>query len=148
MTDTTPMHLGTSSELELLKNAIIAGVLLGVVYDFFRVIRHTSRSRAVGFVCDLFYSLIFGAAFFVFSLSQTGYYRGFLFVGMLAGTVMWSATAGKALSLAAERITGILLGHLLFPVTRFLGKSVQNTIDRIVHIQPKSKIRKKIEKTS
>ena len=147
MTDTTPMHLGTFAELELLKNAVIAGVLLGVVYDFFRVIRHTSRSRAAGFVCDLLYSLLFGAAFFVFSLSQTGYYRGFLLVGMIAGAAMWSATVGKALSVAAERIIDLILGHLLFPVMSSLGKSIQKSADKIVHIQPKFKIRKKIEKT-
>lgn len=146
MTDITPMQLGTEAELELLKNAVILGVMMGVVYDLFRVIRHTLPAAAVRFACDLLYSLSFGAVFFVFSLSQTGYYRGFLLAGMLAGTVMWSATVGKALSFAAEKLIAAVTYLPARLIVGSVHKICTSTAAFFVRIRPKSEMQKKMPK--
>lgn len=139
----TPMQLGTAAELEILRDSVIAGVLMGVVYDAFRVIRHTVGLRAVWFVCDLVYALFFGAAFFVFSLDETDYYRGFILFGMLAGASMWSATAGRALCAAAEKIIALAIKITAFifkPFVVILHKLKSCIHSAFVRIQPKSEM--------
>ena len=116
MGDVTPMQLGTSAEQGLLTDAVIVGVMLGVVYDLFRIIRHTFAFRAVTLICDFAYALCFGIVFFVFSLSVTGYYRGFLLVGMAVGAAMWSSTVGRGLSRLAEIIISTIVKMLTAPV--------------------------------
>ena len=105
----TPMQLGTSAETEILKNAFITGVFMGAAYGVFAAARRLIPCRAAGFLCDLVYSLLFGGVYFLFTLSQTGYYRGFVLLSMLAGAVLWHASAGRLLvgisCAAAERVT-------------------------------------------
>ncbi len=139
----TPMQLGTAAELDILRDSVIAGVLAGVAYDVFRVIRHTLKFAAVGFVCDLIYALLFGAAFFVFSLDETNYYRSFVLFGMIAGAAMWCFTAGRLLSAAAERIIAFImeiLAFLLKPFVVIINKSTSFARRLIVKIQPKSEM--------
>ncbi|SDA15359.1 Spore cortex protein YabQ (Spore_YabQ) [Ruminococcus sp. YE71] len=93
----TPMQLGTAAELEVLKNAVVTGVFLGAVYGVFAAVRRLLPNRAVGFVCDLLYSLAFGAVFFLFTLSQTDNYRWFVLLGMLVGAALWHASLGRLL---------------------------------------------------
>ena len=139
----TPMQLGTAAELEILRDSVIAGVLMGAVYDIFRVARHVVKLSAVRFVCDFVYALLFGAAFFVFSLDETNYYRGFILFGMLAGTVMWTATIGRLLSAAAEKIIAFFI-HLaavfIGKIVVIMHKTAGCIKQAIVKIQPKSEM--------
>lgn len=148
MGDVTPMQLGTETELGLLANAVAVGVVMGVVYDLFRVIRHTLSFRAVTVVCDLAYALSFGAVFFVFSLSMTGYYRGFLLAGMTAGAAMWCYTAGRGLSRLAELIIGTIWKYLISPVIGILHKPAELICECVGKIRLKLQKVKKIEKNS
>lgn len=139
----TPMQLGAAAELEILRDSLIAGVLMGIAYDPFRVIRQTVKLSAVGFVCDFLYALLFGAAFFVFSLDETGYYRGFVLFGMLAGAAMWSFTAGRAVTALMKlllSITGKITAFILKPFVVILHKSTNVIASAIVKIQPKSEM--------
>ena len=139
----TPMQLGTAAEIEILRDSLIAGVMLGAVYDIFRVIRRIVRLPAVGFVCDFFYALIFGAAFFVFSLDETNYYRGFILFGMLAGAVMWIVTVGRALSALAAGIITFFIHLAAVPfryIVVILHKFVVKSKDVFVDVQPKSEM--------
>ncbi|MCR5122689.1 MAG: spore cortex biosynthesis protein YabQ [Ruminococcus sp.] len=145
------MQLGTAAELDILRDSVIAGVLAGIVYDVFRVIRHTLRFAAVRFVCDLFYALLFGAAFFVFSLDETNYYRGFILFGMIAGAVMWCFTVGRLLSAAAVRLIACVMKIMAFlakPFVVIFNKSTSFARQMIVKIQPKSEMEKKFLKSS
>ena len=94
----TPMQLGTAAELEILRDAAAVGCLLGAVYGVPAVIRRLCGKTAVWFFCDFVYSLFYGAVFFIFTLSQTDYYRFFVIAAMLFGTVLWHFSVGKLLT--------------------------------------------------
>ena len=147
----TPMQLGTAAELEILRDSLIAGVLMGIAYDPFRVIRHKLSLPVVRFACDFLYALLFGAAFFVFSLDETDYFRGFILFGMLAGAAMWSFTAGRAVTALAEGILalfGKIPAFILNPFIVILHKSANAISPAFVKIQPKSEMIKKIPKST
>lgn len=147
----TPMELGTAAELDILRDSLIAGVLMGMVCGVFRVVRLLAGRPAVGFVCDLLCALVFGAAFFIFSLDETNYFRGFILFGMLAGALMWCATLGRLL-------TGLMAKLLGFPIAAAVfiaGKSVVilHKLARLIRgvfvsIQPKSEMSKKKPKST
>ncbi|MCD8095122.1 MAG: spore cortex biosynthesis protein YabQ [Ruminococcus sp.] len=109
----TGMQLGVDAEIEVLKNSLLIGVFLGVLYDLFKIVRRTLDLKAATFLCDLLYALMFGSVYFVFTLAQTDYVRGFVLAAMLLSAAAWSFTAGrlyvfltvKLLNFAAKVIT-------------------------------------------
>jgi hypothetical protein len=122
--DVTAMQLGTEAEREIFIFAIEAGVVLGVIYDLLAIVRRTVSLRAVTFVCDLVYSLMFGSVFFVFSLEQTGYLRFFVFCAMVIGTVIWHFTLGRAAVWAVCRLLGLFCDKILLPTIGGIHKIV------------------------
>lgn len=121
----TGMQIGTADEIEILRSAVTVGVFLGVIYDFFVIIRRQFTARAVEIVCDVFYSLIFGAVFFVFSLVMTDYYRMFILFGMLAGAIMWCVTFGRLMTGIVTAVFTAVSRYIVEPVFvtshKFLG---------------------------
>jgi formate/nitrite transporter FocA (FNT family) len=115
------MQLGTEAEKEILFLAVTAGAFLGIIYDAFKILRQTLRAKAVGFVCDFVYALMFGAVFFVFSLAQTDYVRLFVLAAMLAGAAMWSCTVGRLFVFLACRTLGFISDRIFLPIIGFVG---------------------------
>ena len=127
-----PMQLGVYAEIDVLKNAIIAGVAMGVIYDLFRIIRRTLDREAVTFVCDLLFAMMFSAAFFTVSLALTDYLRGFVLIGMLAGTAMWCFTVGRAATWLVNAVLQFISGKLVVPVIVCVYKICKQVCAKIV----------------
>ena len=140
----TPMQLGTSAEIEALRNAAAVGCLLGLAYGVNAVIRRLCMSRAVWFLCDIAYSLFFGAVFFLFTLSQTDHYRGFVLAGMLAGTILWHFSAGRLLVPAAC----FAVNKLLKPVAVGIYKLCRKYTAKIVKSHTNSQMLKKMSEST
>ncbi|MGN0633850.1 MAG: spore cortex biosynthesis protein YabQ [Oscillospiraceae bacterium] len=123
----TPMQLGVQAETEILRLAVTAGVFMGIIYDALKIVRRMFDKAAVDFLLDFLYAIMFGAVFFVFSLAQTDYVRGFVLFGMLFGAAAWSLTVGR---LIVFLITGIfkIFDRLIF--SRAVG-SINKTAAKI-----------------
>lgn len=140
----TPMQLGIEAERDVFAAAVITGLLMGALYSVFSVVRHTLAVRAFTFVADLTYSLLYGIAFCVASLTLTGYYRLFVLFGMLTGTVCWCLTAGR---LAVWLLCGLIdtaVKYLLIPVIDKVYKLVTVIGSKFVKSHTNFKNRKKI----
>ena len=87
----TPMQLGTQAELDILGLAVTAGAAMGLIYGLFQIVARLLNFAAVRLICDLTYTLMFGAVYFVFTLAQTNYLRGFVLLGMIGGAAGWPA---------------------------------------------------------
>lgn len=139
-----PMQLGTSVEPEVLRNAAAAGVLAGVVYDLFRVIRRLIPHRAVEVICDLIYTVLFSMIYFTVSLALTDYLRGFVLLGMAAGAVMWCLTVGRGavfvITLAIKGIIGIMLKPAFVLLNKICKHSHFKTVRNTINLQKLKKI--------
>ncbi len=124
----TGMQLGITAETEVLKNAVASGCLLGAVYGIPAVVRRLCGSRLLWFVCDLLYSAVFGAVYVLFTLSQTGYYRGFVLAGMLAGMLLWHISAGRLLVFAGCAAVNRLVKPLMVGIYKICRKISVKTV--------------------
>ena len=109
------MQLGTNAEIEVLKISLTAGIAFGVVYDILAVLRRLLPGRAVTFVCDMFYALLFAAGYFTVSLALTNYLRGFVLTAMLAGAAAWHFTAGRGAVWLISRTVSLAVRKILLP---------------------------------
>lgn len=142
------MQLGTGAELEVMRLAAQAGIFLGIIYDLFKVVRRTIKLRAAEFLSDLVFALMFGSVFFVFSLSQTNYLRGFIFIGMAAGAAMWSLTVGRLLTFLLTKTIGLCCTAVTVPVFALINKIKPAFLKMFVKIKPKSENLKKMPKST
>lgn len=71
--------------------AIISGLVGGVLYDFYRVLRfHSKPKRILSYIEDLFFWIILGFIFFLFIVKLTGgILRGYIFVGVILGGLIY-----------------------------------------------------------
>ncbi|MDO5784149.1 MAG: spore cortex biosynthesis protein YabQ [Eubacteriales bacterium] len=76
--------------------AVLAGVLCGMVYDLFRSIRWSSKSRLVELLLDALFSLLAAAGLFVLVTSAAQLrLRGFLLISAAGGWLAWDFTGGR-----------------------------------------------------
>ncbi len=84
--------------------SLVLGVLLGIVYDLFRLLRITlCRSKGSVFLLDLMFMLVcaFSCVFFSMGFSR-GSTRYFTLIGMAAGFFLYFFTAGRIIRFILE----------------------------------------------
>ena len=88
-----------SHQAGLFLMSVLLGAILGVVYDVFRAFRIVfppARKSGAVFVQDILFWIIYGAAVFCYStLAARGEIRFFVFLGSLAGFVLYILTIGN-----------------------------------------------------
>ena len=82
-----------SEQLNLFLLSLGAGFVLGVVYDILRTIRLTiSKGKAIIFIFDILYFLIFSLATFLFFLAvNKGEFRSYMIIGEILGFLFYYA---------------------------------------------------------
>lgn len=77
--------------------SILNGLIIGVVYTFFKCIRVALKnSKAVTFVCDVCFMLFFTFVTMIFSIGFTlGFVRYFVVAGEIVGLVAYKFTLGR-----------------------------------------------------
>lgn len=138
------MQLGTETELQVFVSSLYWGILLGVVYDLFRILRRLAASRAVTLICDLLYTILFAFGYFVISLMLTDYLRGFVLLGMLLGALMWCMTAGRAavfvVTAAVSWIWKRMVKKVLGKVYKNISKSMRLTVINAINFKKSKKL--------
>lgn len=126
----TPMQLGTGMELEILRLAMTVGVFMGAIYTLFSVVRRILRAAVAVFICDFVYALMFGTVFFVFSLAQTDYIRGFIFIAMAIGAVLWQLSLGRIVTAFFYKFADAADKFIIYPAISVIAK-ISRMIGRI-----------------
>ena len=104
-----PMQLATLTEIKIILLGLLLGAVLGVVYDLLRILRIIIRHhKAVVFAEDFIYMLIFGFAFFVFSISFANNIRAFVLFSIMAGCLAERLLIGNFIVKFSVRIRGIV----------------------------------------
>ncbi|MBQ1538268.1 MAG: spore cortex biosynthesis protein YabQ [Ruminococcus sp.] len=139
-----PMQLGTGVEPEVLRDAAAAGVLAGVVYDLFRLIRRLFPCKAVEVICDLLFALAFSLMYFTVSIALTDNLRGLVLFGMAAGAVMWCSTAGRGIvwlaALIIKGIAGKIARFCFVLLNKFSKHLYSKTVRNAINLQKRKKI--------
>lgn len=128
-----PMHLEIAAETELFLMACLLGAGMGIIYDFFRVVRNTIKHNKVFvFIEDFIYTLMFGFAFFLFATGLTGGMRGFVLVGMILGCIVERFTVGRGFVLLLTKVMQFVWRVIFDPIGRIFAKSFSAINKRIV----------------
>ncbi len=126
-----------SHQAGLFLASVVLGAVLGIVYDVFRALRIVfppARKSGAVFVQDMLFWLIYGAAVFCYSaLAARGEIRFFVFLGSLAGFVLYILTVGNFIIGVLRWVFDTLYG--------VLRKVYSITIERFVNL-----LRKKCQK--
>lgn len=107
-------------EMILLALSLGVGMTFCFVYDFFRILRDVIKHcDVVTSGEDLLYWIFSGVGAFAFFLFfNNGIYRFYMFLAMIAGSILYRMTIGKVL----VKPVGILLKKILEIATRILKK--------------------------
>lgn len=110
-----------SEQVKLFLLSLGAGFFLGIIYDFLRAIRLTlSKSKAIVFIFDILYFLIFCFFTFIFFLAvNKGEFRSYMIFGELLGWIFYYLSFG----IAAKSFTDIFV-KVIHSVFRFIKKTV------------------------
>lgn len=103
--------------------SILAGVLLGLFYDFFRIYRTVFRpeKRAV-FFQDLFYMACAALITFLVSVGVNfGEVRFYILAGEAIGWCLYYLTIGTVTYQVFRFVSHILRKYLIYPLKRFFG---------------------------
>ncbi len=109
--------------------AFAAGLLFGIVYELFRIVRLILRFRTAVFVCDMaFFAL---AALFVCKLSEFlgSFVRLYAVLGFGAGIFAYIVTIGRLFNMvesAASVVWRKTLGSLFRRICAFVTKTLGN----------------------
>ncbi len=88
--------MALEAQLHMIAAALLAGACCGAVYDVLRAIRRASGRRWVELLLDALFSALVCALLFVLVTAVVrARLRGFLPLSMLAGGLLWHATAGR-----------------------------------------------------
>ncbi|MEW8973598.1 MAG: spore cortex biosynthesis protein YabQ [Tissierellaceae bacterium] len=86
------LEINLIDEFYIFLFAINYGLILGVIYDLYRVFRHYSKPKKVlSTIEDFILWLIVTSVFFIFLVNNTdGVIRGYIIVGFLIGYIFYS----------------------------------------------------------
>ncbi len=85
----------------------ILGIVLGVLYDIFRIIRMVINSKSIAiFIGDIIYFIISGIITFIFVLKiNSGQSRFYIMAGEGIGWIAYHLTLGNAIYKYSEKAT-------------------------------------------
>lgn len=107
------MNIVVSNQLTIFGWAVLYGVIIGLVYDFVRIFRRiVPHARVFIGLEDFFFWMIAGLFIFnyIFNINQ-GVMRGFIFVGISLGCLLYLMTVSK---LIIRYVTKLLFSLIKF----------------------------------
>lgn len=134
------LEINLIDEFYIFLFAINYGLIIGVIYDLYRVFRHYSKPRKIlSIVEDLILWLIITLVFFMFLVKNTdGIIRGFVIVGFLIGCIFYLKVISKYNFPLLMKIFKLILsviseimGLILYPFRKFYSLS-KNRLKKIL----------------
>ncbi|MCD7800341.1 MAG: spore cortex biosynthesis protein YabQ [Ruminococcus sp.] len=115
-----------NTQLEVFLISCGIGVLLGLIYDIFRIVRITiPHSDLLVAIEDVLLLICYGIFLMCFAFSlMRGQIRFFFIMGNLLGFLIWFFTIGNIIVKVAYRIKGYILkliGIFTYPIKKILA---------------------------
>lgn len=139
------LEINLIDEFHIFLLAINYGLIIGVIYDFYRAFRYYSKpKRILSIIEDLLLWLIITLVFFMFLVKNTdGIIRGFVIVGFLIGSTFYVKVISRYNFPILIKIFKLILGLIneimklvLYPF-RKLFNFLKQKMERIV-VLPKA----------
>lgn len=120
------------SILDCFMISFLCGMVFGVVYELFRIIRRVFPFFIVIFICDVCFFVT--AAFFVFNLSLYlgNYIRAYTILGFGSGIFAYIQTLGRLVS-KLEKAIGIVLRRTIGALFSKIASVIKNSIGAFAH---------------
>ncbi|MDD3765867.1 MAG: spore cortex biosynthesis protein YabQ [Eubacteriales bacterium] len=143
------MEITTSNQLFIFGVCVLCGVAVGLLYDFFRIIRRLFKTRqTVAATQDLLFWILVCVVFFAISLNiNSGEMRLYQFLGAAIGATAYFLTISKFVVRAcvvlirfAARVIIKIISLLLMPVIWFY-KLIKRPLFFVINIGVKSGFR-------
>ncbi len=115
----------TIEQAKLFLSFISVGAMLGVLFDFFRIIRRTGEGRAVTNICDACFWL-FGGIFFIscFYRVAGADLRIYIYIAVLSGAALYFLLLSRFFVAAGTAVLRILM-KVLFWIAKILAVPVR-----------------------
>lgn len=125
--------------------SILSGLILGVVYTFFKCVRVACKnSKVVTFICDITFMFIFTVFTVIFSIGFTlGFVRYFVVAGEVLGLVAFKLTVGRLF----DKLFYVLL-KAFDKIYGFFQKNIKGFIKKLLKARHKMLYNKDKKKTS
>ncbi|NLN56146.1 MAG: hypothetical protein GX148_07615 [Clostridiales bacterium] len=125
------MEIAYALQHYLFLTSLLAGVVCGIVYDVFRILRAFAfKNKIIIFIEDVIYCLFVSAVFMIlfYNYSQ-GRIRFYAFAGVIMGFSAYYFTVGKLTYKILELIKKAIK-HLTFKAKAFIIKSVNKIYNK------------------
>lgn len=115
------MLFSVSSQFNLLIFSLLAGVITGLLFDFYRVIRGLEEPNGiVTFIEDTLFWILTSVIVFVFLLHTSfAYMRGYVYISIAVGIILYMTIVSKYII------------KLQYRVIRTLGKVIRVTMNYV-----------------
>ena len=137
----------TTNQLHLFVGFLIDGILIGFVFDIFRILRKSFKHKnIIIYIQDILFWIITGVIllYSAFILND-GQFRNFMYLGAIVGFFIYLFTLSKAfikisVSIIAflKKIVSLILKFLLIPIKKIILKPFRFLV---INIRKMSKIK-------
>lgn len=135
-----------TSEVKTLIISILIGFFVGLVWEFFRFLRHAGVNKNIlVFFEDFIFALVFGVIVFLFTYCMNYLViRWFEIIGIVLGFTLYLLTLGRLLTKFSQaiisaivKIVRIFYNKILSPIYILLDKFIKSVKINIERIQSK-----------
>lgn len=114
-----------TTQLEVFLISCIVGVVIGIIYDVFRIFRIVIPHNSIlVFIEDIILSIMYGVFIVCFAFAlMRGQIRFFFLIGNFIGFILWFFTIGSVISKTALRLKLYILKlfkALIFPIRKLI----------------------------
>jgi len=135
-------------ELEILQKAVLTGLLLGVTYELFRLIRLLGfKKQGMVIIQDLLFLGFFLMITFLFFVEYTnGIFRSYVIAGECLGFLFYYFTIGKLLfflfaraALSVKKVALQIKRKVIIPTATRIGKTLHGIFSKTMLFLQNSK---------
>ncbi|NMA24429.1 MAG: hypothetical protein GX936_02055 [Clostridiales bacterium] len=137
------MEISISHQLIQAASSLFLGAAAGFLYDFFRVVRHRTRSKTVTAVTDFLFWVIVGIALFLLGLSLgEGRHRIFMHIIAILGGILYFCTLSRFTIFLYNKLANVFV-FIFFCLSRpfvwsyMVYKKIKGFLKNIFHYQHK-----------
>lgn len=108
------MEISIQSQVHIFVITLLCGVLIGLIYDFYRLFRYYSRPKRIKtFIQDLIFWLLLSVIIIlVVNKVNEGELRGFIFIGFTIGIIIYSRLLSKKIIRLISHIVDLIIANL------------------------------------
>ncbi|MDP4095041.1 MAG: spore cortex biosynthesis protein YabQ [Bacillota bacterium] len=111
------MQVSVSSQVYVFLFSLLGGAIISFIYDLFRIKRKAIKTGTLGMLLEdtLYWIIVTIVIFFIVYLSNDGELRGYIFIGVILGVILYLLLLSKFVIGSA-----LIVLRLLYRVFKFI----------------------------